>query len=189
MISTLKKIIIIDLEATCYEDKFPQDEHPEIIQIGVCLLNLKDKQIKNKTSYLVRPHHSTISGHCENLTGITPKMAKRGMRFDHARNKLAKEFGTRSKVWAAWGEGDRLEFARECKSWNTKYPFSDEFINVSGLFALAGGFSQRVNLEKALGYFNLEFYGTPHHAEDDAYNTACILRELLSGAGQNIKKV
>jgi inhibitor of KinA sporulation pathway (predicted exonuclease) len=182
MISTLQKIIVIDLEATCYEGEFPEEERSEIIQIGACLLDMRSgilPPIKNKTSYLVRPYFSKISKYCEELTGITSEKAKRGMRFDHARNKLAKEFGTKSKIWAAWGEGDRLKFIKECEVWGVEYPFSEEFINVSSLFSLAKGFSRRINLEEALKYMGFEFIGEPHRADNDAYNTAQILYALL----------
>lgn len=179
MISTLRKIIVIDLEATCYEGEFPKEERPEIIQIGACLLDLDKKEITKKDSYIIHPYHSSISKYCETLTGITPERAKRGIRFDHARNRLAKNFGTKRKIWGAWGEGDRIEFEQECQNWNVEYPFSNQFINISTLFSLYYGFNKKINLEKALTLLGLNFQGRPHDAEDDAYNTALILLKIL----------
>lgn len=169
----------MDLETTCYEFGFPEGESKEIIQIGACLLDLGRDEIKNKKSYIVRPYDSKISEYCSQLTGITWDTAKFGMRFDHARNKMCKDFGTKSKVWAAWGEGDRLEFEKACVRWNIEYPFSDEFLNINTLFSMKYKVKSRINLKRALEMCDLKFEGQPHRADDDAFNTARILREIL----------
>lgn len=180
----LDKIIVVDLECTCWEDgKPPMTEQPqrtEIIQIGICSLVVETGEIINKASYLTKPQWSSVSEYCTALTGITPEMAKRAMPFDNACNKIVKEFGPKSRVWASYGVGDKAMFEYECWEKQAQYPFSEHHIDVSTLFLLkhrinGGG----VNLAKAMEKIGTEFRGTQHSADDDAFNTAVLLAHLL----------
>jgi len=178
---TLDKIIVVDLECTCWENGNPPDgERQEIIQIGACSLIASTGEIINKTSYLIKPRQSKVSEYCTNLTGITPAMAKSAMPFGDACNKLIKEFGPRSRVWASFGVGDRTMFESECASKQARYPFSEHHIDVSTLFLLkhkiTGG---AVSLTNALEKIGVSFAGTQHSADDDAYNTAILLAYIL----------
>lgn len=179
---TLDKIIVIDLECTCWEDgKAPEGERQEIIQIGACSLVVETGLVINKTSYLTKPKESKISEYCTNLTGITPAMAKSAMPFKDACNKLVKEFGPRNRVWASFGIGDKTMFEFECVQKQARYPFSETHIDVSTLFHLkhkirGGGVSLIRALELCVGS---QFVGKQHSADDDAYNTALLLAHLL----------
>jgi inhibitor of KinA sporulation pathway (predicted exonuclease) len=177
---TLDKIIVVDLECTCWEDGEPLGERSEIIQIGVCSLVVETGEVINKVSYLTKPRHSTISPYCTELTGITPAMAKSAMPFDNACNRLVKEFGPKSRVWASFGIGDKTMFEAECHFKNALYPFSEHHIDVSTMFLLkhkirGGGVSVTHALEK----IGLLFVGKQHTADDDAYNTAILLAHIL----------
>lgn len=72
---TTNTILIIDLEATCWEnDRIPHGQKVDIIEIGICELNRTTKAISNKQSIYVIPERSKINKFCTELTGITPKM-------------------------------------------------------------------------------------------------------------------
>ena len=77
------KIIIIDLEATCWEGIPPQGEVSEIIEIGICLLDTLTGEISNNRGILVKPTHSKISPFCTQLTTITPELvAREGVSYE-----------------------------------------------------------------------------------------------------------
>ena len=86
------RIVIIDIEATCWEGfDAPKGMQNEIIEIGVCLLNPKANPITvtDKRSILVKPQESYISPFCTELTSITPKMVEEnGIGFDEAKKIL-----------------------------------------------------------------------------------------------------
>ncbi len=42
---TTENILIIDLEATCWENRPPRGQESEIIEIGVCIMNAKTGKI------------------------------------------------------------------------------------------------------------------------------------------------
>ena len=177
------KIVVVDLEATCWQPREEQGDQPsEIIEIGVCVIDNKTLDISRKTSYIVKPKYSTISTFCTELTGLTWDKVKGGMPFENACNKLAKEFGSRNRVWASWGDYDRVHFQKECAAKNARYPFGRSHINASDLFTLSFGETRRINVEEALGMIGYKFEGRPHCGADDAWNIARILKYLLEGS-------
>ena len=101
------------------------------------------------------------------------------MPFGDSCNKLAKEYGTKNRVWASWGDGDRVCFKQECKDKDATYPFSDTHFNISALFSLAMKKRIRISVKNALEIIGKEFEGQEHNGADDAYNTARIFKYLL----------
>ena len=83
MAKRLNRILVVDLEATCWDDKEEQGSMPnEIIEIGYAQINTEDEfQIEQTADRcLVRPTRSSISPFCTELTGITTKEFQRNGR-------------------------------------------------------------------------------------------------------------
>lgn len=180
----LDRIVVIDLEATCWENKDgfktpPPGEQSEIIEIGACFLDIQTGKVSQKTSYLVRPYHSKISPFCTQLTGYTQEVVNKGIAFEHAVNKMKKEFGTINRIWASWGDYDRTAFERNCKLYNTKYPFGRRHINAKTMFSILNKLPKEIGVMAALKYYNMNFIGQQHKGCDDAYNTARIMAEMF----------
>jgi inhibitor of KinA sporulation pathway (predicted exonuclease) len=173
-------IVVVDIELTCYATKDEYKNIPaETIEIGVCMLNSKTFNISRSHSYIIRPEYSDISNYCTQLTGHTQESVKNGIPFAHACNKMSKEYGTKNRVWASWGDGDRIHFEEECISKDATYPFGESHINVSDLFTLAIGMNIRLSVTDALKVLGKDFLGRQHCGADDAFNTAVILKYLL----------
>jgi inhibitor of KinA sporulation pathway (predicted exonuclease) len=177
----LDKIVVVDLEATCWEprDSRPEGMRSDIIEIGACFLDLQTGKVSQKTSYMVKPASSTISEFCTELTTITQEQVNKGIPFENACNKLAKEFGSRNRVWASWGDYDRKHFERDCQFYNAGYPFGPRHVNAKTLFSMVHGLKKELGLTRALKYSNLEFKGTQHRGDDDAFNIARVLWKTL----------
>lgn len=180
----LDKIVVIDLESTAWENEDGSKTPPpgmrhDIIEIGACFLDLQTGKISQKTSYIVKPANSTMSPFIIKLTSLTQEDVDRGIPFENACNKLAKEFGTKNRVWASWGDYDRNHFQRDCEFYNTRYPFGPRHINAKTLFSIMNGLKKEVGLKKALEYYNLEFNGVQHRGHDDAFNTARVLWKTI----------
>lgn len=75
----LDKVLIVDVEATCWENGIPEGQENEIIEIGLCLLDVASWQPQDKRSIIIRPEHSTVSPFCTQLTGITQEQADQGI--------------------------------------------------------------------------------------------------------------
>lgn len=175
---TSNKIIVIDLEATCWDNATPEQlSTSEIIEIGICLY--ANGVISKKQNIYIRPTLSEISEYCTNLTGITPEIVKsRGIRFDFALNRLKKEYPICSAPWCSWGD-DKTHLISSCQYFGIEYPFSTH-IDLSTIFRVLFGLKKNISVEAALKLLGLQFEGKPHSAGDDAYNAARILQNLSS---------
>ena len=181
----LDKMLIVDLEATCWDAKNPQpaNEKSEIIEIGVCLFDTKTLQISDKKSYLISPKFSQVSLFCEELTSISQQLLDdEGIPFVEATIKLMEDFGSKYIAWASWGDYDRSKTVENCHLYNTEYPFSKTHINLKPMFSLMTGMVRQKGLQKALDYYGLTFEGSHHRGVDDAYNTAKVFGLMLKEA-------
>lgn len=183
------KIVVIDIEATCWEGyDAPEGQQNEIIEIGVCLLNPKIPiSITGKRSILVKPQESEISPFCTDLTSITPEMLEKdGIDFDEACKILEDDYDTRNRLWGSWGALDMRLFKSQCRRRKVRYPFSKKHSNLKRVFHEFHG--QRMGLARALTAVGIEAEGTAHRGDSDAYNTAVLLQHLFEVYGENILK-
>lgn len=65
---TTDRILVIDLEATCWEGRQPKDQVSEIIEIGICVLDTQDGSISKNKGILIKPEKSSVSPFCTQLT-------------------------------------------------------------------------------------------------------------------------
>ena len=175
----MDQIIVVDVESTCWEGAPPAGQESEIIEIGVCPLDVASGQRLSRRSILVRPERSTVSDFCTRLTTLTQEQVEGGISFAAACELLKREYATRERVWASFGDYDRRQFERLCRSRGIGYPFGTRHINVKALFAVVQALPHEVGMEGALYQLNLPLEGTHHRGDDDAWNIALILSTLL----------
>ena len=173
------KILVIDVEATCWNHAVPDGMENEIIEIGLCLLDLRTKQPEGKRSIMVKPKRSTVSEFCTELTTITPEMADKGISFRQACQILVDEYDAPDLPWASYGQYDKNQFMRQCRSFGVEYPFSDEHYNVKTSIAYARNWPKSIGMNGALAKLKLPLIGTHHRGHDDAWNIARILATML----------
>lgn len=177
----LDQIIVIDLEATCWETpKPPPGQEREIIEIGICTLDVVSGERLAKRSILVKPERSSISAFCTQLTTLTQEQVMReGVSFKKACSILKKEYLSEERMWASYGDYDRAKFEKQCRLYSVSYPFGPRHLNIKSLFGLMNGIPREIGLEKAMGVLNLPMEGTHHRGDDDAWNAAAILSTLM----------
>lgn len=177
----LDKILVVDLEATCWEGEPPEGETSEIIEIGLCVLDVDTGERTDTQGILVKPERSKMSEYCRKLTTITPEMLDGGLSFTEACSLLVDQYDSPHRTWASYGDFDRIKFQQQCAEWGVPYPFGRSHINVKNLFALQQGLEQEVGLQKATATLGLPFEGTIHRGVDDAWNIAAVLDKVLFG--------
>lgn len=176
----LDRIVVVDIESTCWEGLPPAGQESEIIEIGACLLNPATGERTEKESILVRPRISSVSDFCTRLTSLTPDLVAGGVSFEEACSVLVRRYRSRERVWASYGDYDRKQFERQCGRDGVAYPFSAGHINVKTLFALAFGLAREEGMSGALRRLGLTLEGIHHRGDDDAWNIAAILSRLLA---------
>ena len=83
------------------------------------------------------------------------------------------------RVWASYGDSDRLRFEKLCREREVTYPFSPRHINVKILFALLHTLPKEVGMAQALQILGHPLEGTHHSGADDAWNIATIFAGIL----------
>ena len=179
MAKKLDQLIVIDVESSCWEGSTPKGQISDIIDIGICIIDIDSGQRLEKVSILVKPEHSSLSEFCSKFTHLTQEQVNKGISFKEACSLLKIKYLTKKRTWASYGDYDRLQFDKQCKLYNVEYPFSSTHINIKNLFAIKKKLHQEVGMLKALEILNLPHEGLHHKAIDDAWNIGNILLEIL----------
>lgn len=180
--SKYKDILVVDLESTCWAYR-DYNQRTEIIEIGVALLNLKTLSVLREThSYFVKPifgdrHLSTF---CKDLTHITDyTLQQYGHPFKEVCATLAKEYGTKNRPWASWGDWDRTMMKSQCLLFEVDNPMSETHINIKHIYSLMTG--RRRGLAKAYGeiFKDKPYPGHHHSGQADAKAGAYLLAHMI----------
>jgi inhibitor of KinA sporulation pathway (predicted exonuclease) len=173
---TTDKIIIIDLEATCWQSAVPQGQENEIIEIGLAVLDSETGEITKNQGILIKPQRSSVSPFCTELTTITKELLdKNGISFEEAIDKLVDEYSPDLYTWASYGQYDLTMLKKQCKSFGIQYPMGEQHINVKEAFAGKFGLQKPTGMNGALHLLNIPLEGTHHRGIDDAKNIAKIM--------------
>lgn len=187
MAKRLDRVLVIDVESTCWEGAPPRGQISEIIEIGLCVVDAERLQRLEKRAILVRPQVSEVSEFCTKLTTITPALAASGMSLEQSLDLLRNEYDCYDRVFASWGDYDRNQFKRNCDYFRLKYPFGPTHWNIKTVFALAEALPREVGIDTACEMLGHPLEGTHHRGVDDAWNIAWIFCELLKRLRSNVK--
>jgi inhibitor of KinA sporulation pathway (predicted exonuclease) len=182
MPKAMEKILVVDVESTCWETEPPIGQSSEITEVGLTAVNILGDQITigDSFSYLVKPQYSEVSEFCTKLTTITSEvLEKNGRQFAEVCRDLVKLHNSKNYAWASYGDFDRKQFERDCRAKYVGYPFNATHINVKNLFAISKNLKQEVGMSAALAMLGIKLEGTHHRGVDDSRNIAKILAELL----------
>jgi inhibitor of KinA sporulation pathway (predicted exonuclease) len=180
MARRLDRVLVIDVESTCWEGPPPRGQISEIIEIGLCVVDVERLTRMEKRAILVRPQVSEVSDFCTRLTTITPELAATGITLEQSLAILENEYRSGDRVFASWGDYDRNQFHRNCDYFRLKYPFGPTHWNVKTFFALAQSLPREVGIDTACDLLGQPLEGTHHRGVDDAWNIAGLMCQLLT---------
>jgi inhibitor of KinA sporulation pathway (predicted exonuclease) len=154
-----------------------QLQTPKIIQVGMAIASpLRPNDIQTY-SWLVNPQEPLVP-FITQLTGITEDMiATQSVTLDVVARELG-ELLSNEKPFVnpvTWGGGDADELKTEFRQNGIQFPFfGRRIIDVKTIYVFleqVNGRSPSGGLRKSMGRYGLQFQGTPHRADVDAYNT------------------
>lgn len=161
---------------------------PDIIQVGVAVGSAETDPADYVTrSWYVRPKSGTpIETRITELTGIDQETIDRhGVDHSVVARELS-ELIIDSECFVnpvQWGLGDADELLAEFKSYGLPFPhFGRRVIDVKHFYLFveaANGRALSGGLRSSMGRHGLEFIGTPHRADADAFNTLRFFFYLL----------
>lgn len=183
----LKKILIYDLEATCWEDREKTKNEGEIIEIGVVPLDLRDMELRHDLgrSWLIKPKRTEISKYCTELTGITQdEINENALPFNEVMNSIRKAY-SKDHPCSGWGWYDYWKLNSACSENNIDFPFNRVYQDLKMLYALLTGRTKPAGLKEAISEQGLKFLGDQHRALNDAMNTGDLICHTLKKAKRN----
>jgi inhibitor of KinA sporulation pathway (predicted exonuclease) len=178
----LDQVLVVDIESTCWKGQWPPPgQISEIIEVGLCVVDVARLERTQKRCILVQPVRSTISEFCTELTTLKAEDFVAAGTLADAVTILKREYRSLDRLWVSWGDYDRNQFHKCCKEQTVPYPFGPRHMNVKTLFAAAYGLKKEPGLDEACEMLGVPLEGTHHRGVDDAWNIAGIFCRLLAG--------
>lgn len=190
--AVLRKVYVVDVEATCWETRDEQGSKPnEVIEIGICTLDILSGKIENGSSYVIKPRFTEVSPFCTTLTGWTQADIDTGSDILPTLQAIEHDYGmTKDHIWFSCGEYDRLKLS--CHGGGSlgalygipraQNPFERlrSHVNIKTLFALKHKLSKEMGMDRMLQKIGEKLEGRHHNGCDDALNIAKIVRHVLA---------
>ncbi|WP_016951228.1 3'-5' exonuclease [Anabaena sp. PCC 7108] len=172
--------LIIDLEATCCNQKSIPRHEMEIIEIGAVMLNRKTWEIDSEFQQFIKPvRNPQLTAFCTELTSISQKQVDTAPTFPEAMSKLTEWVNLfPNNIFCSWGNYDKLQFLQDCKFHQVPYPFGTEHRNIKNEFSEYLGVSHKFGMAQALKHLQIELQGTHHRGIDDARNISSIYKHI-----------
>ena len=173
------RYIIVDLEATCWENA--RDRlRMEIIEIGAVELPTAKDPFTREFAHFVRPVvEPTLSDFCLQLTSITQKQVDAAETFSAVFPKFLNWIGAEAFVLCSWGAYDLSQFRVDCDRHQLPWPASfNQHINLKQEFANVYRIKP-CGMKQALAHVGLPLVGTHHRGIDDAKNISLLANLIL----------
>src|SRR4029078_6003413 len=98
----LDHTLVSDIESPCWDGGFPpKGQSNDIIEIGLCPLEVSTGRRLEKRSILVRPERSTGGPFCTQPTTLTQEQVAGGIAFKDACKLLEDEYLSADRLWAS----------------------------------------------------------------------------------------
>jgi inhibitor of KinA sporulation pathway (predicted exonuclease) len=173
------RYIIVDLEATCWEN-IRDFGRMEVIEIGAVELLSADSQPCREFSQFIHPVvEPKLSYFCQQLTSICQQDIDQADYFWTVFPKFVGWIGEEPFVLCSWGIYDLNQFRTDCTRHGLSMPLSfEKHINLKKEFALLQDVKV-CGMKRALAHSGLTLEGTHHRGIDDARNIARLARLIL----------
>lgn len=179
MAKLFDQMLVIDVESTCWQGPPPRGQLSEIIEIGICTVDLKNLERLEKRAIMVKPVRSRVSEFCTSLTTLTNDDVVGAGSLADAVSILKKEYRALDRLWGSWGDYDRRQFEIVCRELTVPYPFGRSHLNIKTLYAIAHQDIAEIGLDIACQRIGMTMEGTHHRGVDDAWNIAGVMCELF----------
>lgn len=175
-----RDILVVDLEATCWDDRDTSVSDMDVIEFG-CAIVSSDGTVLDDYSTFVRPTlNPVLSEFCTKLTSISQADVDQAPEYPDACLKLDQWLGERRRglIWGSWGNYDKNQLLAEYQRHQVFPAFlALPHVNLKKIWAKSVGTPPK-GMMRALSYSGFEAEGTHHRGIDDARNIAKLVPEL-----------
>lgn len=173
------KHIFVDFEMCMVQkNAAPSYMHFEIIQFGAVMLGER-LEVQSAFSRFVRPQYGELTPEITRLTGIRPEMLTRQDTFTKVYLDFLQWIGGEPYTVYSWSANDIAQLRAETKVKGmpqAKLEIFRHWVDFQEIFTEAARLPHVPSLSHALELMQIEFVGSKHLADADAYNTARLFR-------------
>lgn len=169
--------VIFDLELM---KRFKKGQLSEIVEIGACKVDLKNKQIIDQIQIYVKPKSGYISKTTRKFINMSKEDLKKTIPFRDAIQLFSSWLGT-DYFLCSWGKDDKHHMINQCARSKISV---DWFINYNDIQKPIGKListenQNQIGLKNALDLSEIEVSGKAHRGIDDAINTAHLFIKYI----------
>lgn len=167
--------IILDLEATCWQDRRP-DHVNEIIEIGALCID-ENKAVLGEFNEMVKPlKHPILSDFCKQLTTIEQEMIDEADYYPEVIKRFQEWISSFGEDYylCSWGFYDKKQFKQDCTLHHLSTDWLKQHISLKHQHGKFRELRRNMGMKWALEHEGIEMEGTHHRGIDDARNIAKI---------------
>ena len=167
------KYIILDLEATCWQERGKSPN--EIIEIGALCFNQNKEKIGEFSRFVKPVVHQQLSAFCTELTSITQADVNDEPTFPSVISDFQNWLSSFEDDYllCSWGFYDKNQFEADCKLHDLKTDWVENHISLKHQYAQICNV-RSIGMKGAILRENMKLDGTHHRGIDDARNIAKI---------------
>ena len=178
MSSIITHLIVLDFEATCWEE----NKDHEIIEFPSVVIDLSSLAIVDRIEQFVKPIRKPIlSQFCVSLTSITQSQVDNGIPLEEAFNNhyaFCQQYP--NSILVTCGDWDlRTMLPADCRDKRLSIPeYYKKWINIKHVFKKYNSKCKAKGMDGMLHALGLPLLGTHHRGIDDCVNIAQIVIAL-----------
>ena len=176
--------LIIDLEATCCDQRSVPRDEMEIIEIGAVMVERTRLSVVHEFQTFIQPvRNPQLTSFCRELTSIRQVDVDQAPQFPEALRTLQAWLTPfEDYLFCSWGDYDKSQFEQDCRYHRVAYPFPAGHLNLKKQFSLSQGYKKRFGMAGALQKAGIPLRGTHHRGIDDARNMAQLMPWIVGGS-------
>jgi len=172
--------IILDLEATCWENRNSGNKN-EIIEIGAIKVNDKNEIIDEFNEFIKPKLNPELSDFCKNLTSIKQEDIDNAETFDKIIQKFKNWINLNEDFYlCSWGFYDKYQFIHDCKLHNINVDWLNNHISLKHQYTFIKGTKKHIGMGTALKIEKMNLDGFHHRGIDDARNITKIFQKYFN---------
>lgn len=166
----MQPVVVVDLEATCWNDRpFPCDES-ETIEIGAVHVSETGIVVAQFQAFIRPVRHPRLSDFCIELTAIAQAIVDESSSFSEVFSAFLEWMTVQGHAsFASWGTFDAMQLRQDCRYHEIAYPFEDH-LDLSNVFRKKIG--GKCGHRRAMKRLGLLAEGRHHRGIDDVKNIA-----------------
>ena len=173
------KYIILDLEATCWDQKGLKKQN-EIIEIGALMCDESGKVLSEFSEFVKPTLNPELSPFCTELTSIEQHHVDAAETFP----KVIQAFWDwinleESYLLCSWGLYDKNQFKKDCELHQLNTEWANQHISLKHQYTEIKNLKRHTGMKGALWMEKIELEGTHHRGIDDARNITKIFQKHL----------